>query len=195
VELTPDQFAKELPQWYQIWANANRNYFAVEEMLTNKASRVGHLSMADLVEITKVLGNPHNIRGRVQKANTEATVIHATKSAILNLGNPIEAYKSMCGIRQWGLAYRTKTLRCVCPRNYAALDSRLHMCIDRSYFPSKNEAKRYYEFLNFLDYVIEKVSESGPRNGEWFIADIEMALFQFAWDRQNRIRYVRYTSQ
>jgi hypothetical protein len=151
--------------------------------------------MADLVEITKVLGNPHNIRGRVQKANSEATVIQATKRAILNLGNPIEAYKSMCGIRQWGLAYRTKTLRCVCPRNYAALDSKLHMCIDRRYFPSRSEAKRYDEFLGFLEHVRQKVSESGPRNGKWFIADIEIALFQFAWDPKNRIKYAQCTSQ
>ncbi len=29
--------------------------------------------------------------------------------------------------------------------------------------------------------------EPGPWNGEWFIADIEIALFQFAWESRNKI--------
>ncbi|MBM3117943.1 MAG: hypothetical protein FJ006_00065 [Chloroflexi bacterium] len=187
MDLTPGAFAEQVLKWYRIWANANRNYFPVEEKLSDKASRVGYLNMVDLIEITRVLGNPHNIRGRVQTANTEATVIRATKNAILHLNEPIEAYKSMCEIRQWGLAYRTKTLRCICPRNYAALDSKIHVCIDRRYFPSRDEGKRYCEFLNFIEHIKQKVLVPGPRNGEWFIADIEMALFQFAWEPNNRI--------
>ena len=189
MELTPAQFARELPQWYQIFVKNNNSYFRVEEMLTNKASKVGYLNMADLVEITKVLGNPHNIRGRVQRANSEATVMDATKRAILNLDNPVEAYKNMCGIKQWGFTYRTKTLRCVCPRNYAALDSKLRTCVDRRYFPSRIEGKQYAEFIDFLKRVRQQVSESGPRDGEWFVADVEMALFQFACNPNNRIKY------
>ena len=182
MKLTPNEFAKQSKKWYRIWKEANPSYFPLEERLTQKARLLGYLEKADLVAITHVLGNPHNIRGRVHKANTEAEVREKTKVAIKNLANPAIAFMSMNGIKQWGLAYATKTLRCICPQNYVALDNKLHQGINRCYFPSSNEVKRYEEFLNFCRQVREKVPEPGPRKGEWFVADIEIALFQFIWN-------------
>ena len=187
--LTPNQFAKQLPKWYDIWSEHNSDYFPLEHRLTQKALRVGYLEKADLVEITRVLGNPHNIRGRVRDGNSDASVIEKTKETIKNLANPATALMSMRSIYGLGLAYATKTLRCICPQNYVALDSKLHQGINRDYFPSSNEAKRYEEFLNFCQRIRQEVSEPGPpfRGGEWFLADIEIALFQFVWYRNNKI--------
>jgi hypothetical protein len=183
MDLTPEQFAEELPKWYHRWRKHNVAYSPLEERLTKKARTLGHLEIADLVDITHVLSNPHNIRGRVKKANTEDEIREKTREAIRCLSDPVSAFENMSSIRQWGLAYASKTLRCICPRNYAALDSKLHKGIGRRYFPSRNEVERYCQFLDFCERIRQMVSVPGPReNGAWFLADIEIALFQFVWD-------------
>lgn len=183
MKLTPDQFAQELPKWYWIWRNANPGYFPVEERLTKKAEAVGFLEMADLVKITCVLGNPFNIRGKIQRANTEDEVKEKTRKAIEHFNEPALALESMMSIHRWGRTYASKTLRCICPRNYAALDSKLIESISQRYLRSRNEVKQYEEFLDLCQQIREKVSEPGPReSGAWFLADVEVALFQFVWD-------------
>ena len=188
MRLTPNQFAKQLPKWYLKWRNANPRYFPLEERLTQKANVLGYLEMDDLVEITKVLGNPYNVGGKIQKENTNDKVREKTEEAIQHLNNPAGALQSMMDVKRWGRAYASKTLRCICPRKYAALDSKLIKGISQTYLPSKNEAKRYEEFLNLCQWISQAVSVPGPReNGDWFIADIEIALFQFVWDENNKI--------
>ena len=183
MKLTPNEFAKQSKKWYRIWKEANPSYFPLEERLTQKARLLGYLEKADLVAVAIWGGNQYNISGRVQRANTDNEVREKTKVAIKNLTNPATAFMSMNSIKQWGLAYASKTLRCICPEKYAALDSKLIGGINQSYLPStNNEAKRYEEFLSFCRQVREKVPEPGPRNGEWFLTDIEIALFQFIWD-------------
>ena len=184
MNFTLEQFAKELPKWYQKWRRANPNYFPVEERLTKKAHTLGYLEIDDLVAITYVLGNPHNIKGRVKKANTEDEIREKTREAIRYLDNPASALENMRSIRQWGLTFASKTLRCICPRNYGALDSKLHEGIDRRYFPSRNEVERYCQFLDLCREIQQMVSVPRPReNGAWFLADIEIALFQFVWGK------------
>jgi len=182
MKLTPNEFAKQITKWYRIYKEHNSDYFLLEARLTEKADVVGHLSMDDLVAIAKWGGNQYNRAGKIQRVNTKDEVREKTKRAIKNLANPATAFMSMNGIKQWGLAYATKTLRCICPQNYAALDNKLHQGINRCYFPSSNEVKRYVEFLSFCQQIREKVPEPGPRKGEWFLADIEIALFQFIWN-------------
>ena len=183
MRLTPYEFAKQLPMWYRIWKEANPSYFPLETRLTQKAHTMGYLEMQDLVAITHVLGNPYNIRGKIQKENTNDEVKEKTKEAIQQLNNPASALQSMMSIKRWGRTYASKTLRCVCPQKYGALDSKLIGGINQSYLPStNNEAKRYEEFLNFCRQVREKVPEPGPRKGEWFLVDIEVVLFQFIWN-------------
>ncbi len=188
--LTPNQFAKQLPKWYNIWREFNSDYFLLEERLMHKADTLGYLEMYDLVEITKVLGNPYNIGGKIQRENTNYEVKEKTKEAIQQLNNPASALQSMMSIKRWGRTYASKTLRCICPSKYAALDSKLIRGINQSYLPStNNEARRYAEFLILCQQIRQEVSEHGPpfRGGEWFLADIEIALFQFIWDKNNKI--------
>ena len=187
MNLTPEQFAKELAKWYQKWRKANPAYFPLEERLTNKAGTLGYLQITDLVEITRILGNPFNIANRVRKANTEDEITDKTREAIRHLSNPATALTHMMSIRRWGRTYASKTLRCICPSNYVALDSKLIQGINPSYLPSKNEVERYCQFLDLCRQIRRMVSVPGAReNGAWFLADIEIALFQFVWDK-NRI--------
>jgi hypothetical protein len=184
MNLRPQQFAEELAKWYHKYGEHNAAYFPLEERLTKKADTLGHLEITDLVDITGVLGNPFNIANRVRKANTEDEVKEKTREAIRHLNNPAAALTHMMSISRWGRTYASKTLRCICPSNYVALDSKLIQGINPSYLPSRNEVERYCQFLDFCQEIQQKISELGPReNGAWFLADIEIALFQFVWDK------------
>lgn len=183
MNLTLEQFTKELPRWYQKWKRNNLEYFPLEERLTKKACTLGYLEMDDLVAITGVLSNPFNIAGRVRKANSEDEVEEKTREAIRHLSNPAKALTDIMSIRRWGRTYASKTLRCICPSNYAALDSLLIRNINPSYLPSRNEVERYCQFLDLCREILQMILVLGPReNGAWFLADIEIALFQFVWD-------------
>lgn len=86
-------------------------------------------------------------------------------------------------LKQWGRTYASKTLRCVFPQDFGGLDGKLIHGISHKYLRSASEVKRYDEFLTLCRQIRSKVSEPGPRaNGAWFLADVEMALFQFIWD-------------
>ena len=100
MKLTPNEFATQLPRWYLKWRNANIRYFPVEERLMQKARVVGYLELPDLVAVTEVLGNPYNIRGKVQRANTNEEVKEKIKEAIQHLNNPARALQSVMGIKR-----------------------------------------------------------------------------------------------
>lgn len=99
MELTSNQFASQLSGWYQKWAQVNNAYFSVEKRLSEKAFEQGYLEISDLVDITRVLGNPYSIRIRVQSNNTADSVIQKTKNAILNIGDPRKALQWLCSIK------------------------------------------------------------------------------------------------
>ncbi len=95
------------------------------------------------------------------------------------------------GIHGLGLSFATKTLRCLYPQNYGALDSKLLQWIDSTLLPRvHNETDLYLRFLELLRGLKQIVLPPRPSrrpNREWFIADIEMALFQFAWGPGHRL--------
>lgn len=190
MELSLNQFIGQVHHWYDIWARANATYFPVEKRLTEKATSKGYLEIADLVHITNVLGNPHNIRGGIQRTNTESDVIENTKNAIKNLDNPAKALRCVCSISYLGLTYGSKTLRCMCPQKHGALDSVIINGVDPQYLPSRNNYDRYADFVQLCGQIRDKVIQPGPRkDGQWFIADIEIALFQFLWGGGNKVLY------
>ena len=182
--LTPAQFARELPACYEQYTRSKYSpvWFVLETRLTAKAVNPGYLNLTDLVEIAKWGGNQYGIASRVDKANTDEDVIEATSGAIERLDDPRAALRAVLVIRQWGLAYGSKTLRAVCPQNYGALDSLLLGNIDRHYMPATEVTQLYAQFLRLCEEIRQGVAEPGPRQGKWFIADVEMGLFQFVWD-------------
>lgn len=169
-----------MPRWREKWARDNPGYFPLERRLTEKARAVGYLEKADLVEIAGVLGSRFRIGALLRKYNSDTEVRDKTREAIGLLGDPEAAYRALTSLKRWGMTYGSKTLRCVCPRDYGALDSRLHEGIDRNkYFPARDEAQKYCQFLDLLRVIRGMVVAAGPRDGEWFLADVEFALFQF----------------
>jgi hypothetical protein len=187
--LSLTQFAAELAQWFDIYAQANQEYFALEETISARTITPGFLTKNDVINIVKWGGNPHGLSGVVRRHNTDSHVETATGEAIRMLNDPRLALGRLLGkyggIHGLGLAFATKTLRCLCPQNYGALDSKLRQCIDDSLLPNiGNEIDLYLHFLAFLRELKQMASPYGPSrrpNREWFVADIEMALFQFAW--------------
>ncbi len=183
--LTPAEFAYHLPEWYEKYTKSKYfpTWVTLEKRLTRKAAEAGYLNLSDLVEIAKWGGNQYNRAGKVGRENTEEQVITKTKDAIQNLNDPRIALKALLNIKQWGLTYASKTLRAILPQNYAALDDRLLQNISRRYLSETNVYELYVQFLRLCGQIRDNVSVGGPRKDmSWFLADIEMALFQFVSD-------------
>jgi hypothetical protein len=189
--LTLQQFSGHAVKWYQRYAHSR--YFAayvrLEERLSQKASDKGYIGLADLADIADWGGNQRGIKQRLLRNNSEREVRQATQKAIRHLDNPADALRSMLDIKQWGLTYGSKTLRCISPENYPALDQKLRKAISKALLPTiydgniSSMISGYLEFLNICRDIERQVRAPGPRlGGVWFLADIEMALFQFAWD-------------
>ena len=77
----------------------------------------------------------------------------------------------------------------MCPQNYPALDQKLRKAISKALLPTiydgnvSSMIRGYLKFLEIRRDIEHQVRAPGPRSGGvWFPADIEMALFQFAWD-------------
>ncbi len=198
-QLTLAQFAVEVPRWYEKYAQSNPKYFPLEERISGKAIEQGCLTMGDVVEIvkwgSKRLGP--RLSARIGRHNKDSDIEAKTGAAVRVLNNPEGlALRRLLGgkyggIYGLGLAFATKTLRCLCPQNYGVLDSKLRQAIDASLLPNiRNEIDLYLHFLELLRELKQMASPPGPSrrpNREWFIADVEMALFQFAWYPGHRL--------
>lgn len=196
-ELTIAEFAKAVPGWYAEYTQSKyfQTYLTLELRLSQKAIGLGRLGKADLADIADWGGNQHGIRQRLLAGNTEESVGESSSKAISLLSSPADALKAILSINQWGLSYGSKTLRFVCPRNYAALDQKLRGAISKDLLPLiydgnlASMVRGYLTFLNICRKIGQQVHPPGPRpGGVWFLADIEMALFQFAWDGNTLVR-------
>ncbi len=159
----------------------------LERRLGSKARDRGRLELDDLVEIANWGGKQHGIHRRVQRENTCAEVRTRTAEAIERLDDPAAALESLLKIKQWGLTYASKTLRFICPSDYGALDSKIREAIDRTLLPriydghTSSMVNGCVRFLALCNQMRARLKERGPREGGvWFVADVEMALFQFA---------------
>ena len=186
--LTPAQFARHLPSCYSEYTLSDTfdMWVSLETTLSAKAINKGHLNLTDLVDIAVWGGNQYNRAGKVGRSNTDPDVVKITQDAIRKLDDPRAALRSLLVIKQWGLTYASKTLRALRPQRYAALDSLLLANINRIYLPASEVTELYSQFLDLCEEIRQVVSAPGPRQGKWFIADVEMGLFQFVWDG-NRI--------
>lgn len=188
MELTIDEFAGQARHWYDIYASANPRYFGVERELSAKVELNGYLEMADLVAITGVLGNPHGMSGRLQKRNSGEEVIHATHKAMEALESPADALEAVRVPDGWGLTYGSKTLRCMRPRDFGALDSVIMNGVRWKQPLPRDDGRKYSQAIDLYRQIRDRIKDPGPRqNGAWYIADVEMALFQFLWGGTNRL--------
>jgi thermostable 8-oxoguanine DNA glycosylase len=191
IALTIEQFADELPDYYQRYTQSQyyETYINLETRLSQKAKNIGYLELVDLVDIAEWGGNQHAIKKRLQAHNSPEEVKFSIKKAIQQVENPAIALRELLvGINHWGLSYASKTLRFINPQSYAALDQKLRNNIDRSLLPRiydghiDSMVKGYLSFLDICQEIRSHATAPAPRSNRWFIADIEMGLFQFVWD-------------
>ena len=186
--LTLQVFATQIGHWYEKYTQSPhfQRYRNIELGLTQKASDVGYLEPGDLLEIA-IWGSDeerHQLGTRICGNNTYSNIVTHTREAIRELDNPRHALGSLLRIRYVGPAYGSKTLRCVCPEKHAAFDYHVRKAC-QNMLPKMHdreaEVSGYVMFLEICRRLREQVTEAGPRpEGLWYIADIEMALFQFA---------------
>jgi len=135
----------------------------------------------------------HGLGTLICVSNTEDKVSQATKEAIKHINNPRDALLNLFSIKYMKLAYASKTLRCVCPQSYPACDVHTRKaCEDLGLNIDDNDVESmvagYLWFIEICRRIMERVKGQGPRpEGAWFIADIEMALFQFARSANGRL--------
>lgn len=189
--LTLVEFSSQALKWYEQYTQSSYfvTYVKLEQRLSQKAMDKGYLEVVDLADIADWGGNQRGIKQRVQRGNSGDQVKQATTEAIRKLDSPSNALRAVLSINQWGLTYASKTLRFVCPRDYPALDQKLRKAINKTLLPTiydgniNSMVRGYLRFLELCRKIKHQVSVPGPRSaGEWFIADIEMAVFQFVWD-------------
>lgn len=112
----------------------------------------------------------------------------STKNAISHLNNPVAALDELLsGIKQRGLSYASKTLRFIDPAKYPALDDKIRKnaqsLLPKIYDGHLNSMLNGYQNFPVICQQIQNyVTAPTPRSNKWFIADIEMGLFQFVWN-------------
>lgn len=195
---TVQEFVLALSDWYNLYTQGKyyQGAMELEEILGKKAASNGWFEREDLYKIACWGGNQHGVGSGMRKCNSDSKVRNATSDAIRNLSDPECAFRALrTGIKSWGLSYASKTLRFICPQRYGALDSLIrHSLI--GVLPRINnghlnsEIRGYVRFLEFCEELKSHKLPKNPNrpNGEWYIADIEVALFQFASkDEESRI--------
>jgi len=187
--LTQQEFAVQIGYWYEKYTQAPhfQRYKNIERRLTKKVSDIGYLEPRDFLEIA-IWGSDeerHRLGTRICNNNTYDEIVTHTRDAIRELDNPKRALEKLLNIRNIGPSYGSKTLRCMCPEKHAAFDlhvrrackNMLPQMLDR-----EAQLTGYVRFLEICQRLRELVTEIGPRpGGMWYVADIEMAIFQFAF--------------
>jgi len=184
--LTLTQFATEAPEWYAKYTESPHfeQYKGLEAGLSRKAQDVGYLEKGDLYWITLWGGDQkrHGLGTNICNSNSAEDVIKYTQEAIKHLHNPNEALKRLFRIKYVKLSYGSKVLRCISPQSYPAFDKHIIEALGLPEMEDcESQAAGYQWFINICHRIREGIPKnSGPRGGAWFIADVEMAIFQFS---------------
>ena len=188
MEISLDEFALDLPEWYEKYTQSSyfSGYCYLLGCLPLKAARFGHLDLEDLCAIADWGGNQRGIKQRLRKHNTQWEVQAKTSEAIRYFYKPKWAIGAVLDLEHWGLTYASKTLLFMDPSNYAALDGWIRTGL-KQLLPPIREADRasmirgYLAFLEICRKLQDGVRITGPGpQGEWRVADIQQAVFQFA---------------
>jgi len=189
-KLNLQEFATQIEYWYHRYTKSDHfhRYKNIEAGLTQKASDIGYLEPGDLLEIAIWGGDEerHQLGTQICQNNTYQDVVQHTREAINNLNTPGDALRSMMRVTYVGPSYGSKALRCVCPEKHAAFDTHVRKAL-KNMLPEmtnrETEVIGYIGFLEICSRLRELVNVPGPRSGgSWYIADIEMALFQYAFE-------------
>ena len=190
MKLTLKGFVDQLAYWYKKYTESPNfaQYQNLETGLSQKASDVGYLEKSDLLWIA-IWGNDekrHQLGTLICNNNTGESVVAHTRKAIQSLSSPQGALRSLMLIMFVGPACGSKALRCIYPQEYGAFDIHVRKaCTD--FLPTMDdreaEITRYLGFLAICHRLRGQMTVPGPRpKGLWYVADVEMGIFQFAYE-------------
>jgi hypothetical protein len=186
--LSLDEYVGQLPAWYRKYSLSEffEEYARLEANLSQEASTLGYLDKGELMGIAIWGGDEdrHELGSLIVANNSDDVVREHTMRAICRLDSPEDALRSLLAIDYVGPAYGTKTLRCVDPERHAAFDVHVRRAC-AELLPTmedrEGEICGYVMFLHVCKTLRERLTAKGPRpDGSWYMADIEMAIFQFA---------------
>ena len=188
-QATVEEFCSDLRNWYDV-STYNEYWVGWNELLDRlpeKAETLGYFDVLDLCAIADWGGNQHGIKQQMQSRNTPDEVKQATSLAITQLDNPAGAMRAIVSVNYWGVSYGSKTLTFMRPTEYAILDSwiqkALEHVIPRIHSYASSVARGYVSYLKCCRELQTNVAVPPPvatTNGQWRIADIGQALFEFA---------------
>ena len=191
--LTLDQFSRVLPEWYGA-STHNEFHDGWKELLgrlPETANQLGYFDMRDLSDVADWGGNQHGVKQRMQLHNTPDEVKAATSQAIRHLDDPDRAMREVARVKHWGVAYGSKTLTFMRPQDYAILDrwirrALVHVIPEITDGRVGSVARGYVAYLDCCRALQLKVAARPPvatAKGQWRIADIGQAIFEFARSR------------
>ncbi len=184
------EFVDQLAYWHKKYTESP--YFAqyqnLEAGLSQKAFDVGYLEKSDLLWIA-IWGSDekrHQLGTLIGNNNTSESVVAYTRQAIQSLASPRDALRNLMLINYVGPAYGSKTLRCIYPREYGAFDIHVRKAC-ANFLPTMDDREAeitgYLGFLHICSNLRNQVTVPGPSpKGLWYVADIEMGIFQFAYE-------------
>lgn len=139
-------------------------------------------------KVCKWGGHP-GIGGRVLKHNTLADIRSALQDAISHLSEPTsDLVAAMCAVNRvkylGSLSFASKHLRFLCPDLCPVFDSYLQAALPYSF-----DGTGYSLFAADCLRLAQELTKRGAvspwpgRDGQWFAADVEAAIFQFIRSR------------
>lgn len=140
------------------------------------------LLIKDLVKRVCKWGGYSGIGGRVLERNKLSNIQSCFRQALSllksNPPNVKKALSAITGLNSLGISFASKHLRFLCPQRCPAFDSVLRQELTYPFNPIG-----YQEFAEDCFLIASRLYASGTENplgrerGQWFVADVEMALF------------------
>jgi hypothetical protein len=138
-------------------------------------------------------GNQQNVLGKFSKVVRANGYEAFLRKVVDSLDDRSVALEAATAIKGFGLTYGSKLLRFCRPRDYGALDSRIHKALKNelgaasSYIPTiQRQYKTFLDLLHEYQRRLESTKVLRPAYGsrkattEWTAAEVEMALFAWA---------------
>lgn len=168
-------------------------YIELLNRLSSKAERCGYLDIEDLNAIAE-WGNLREPE-RLLK-NTTRAVRRQTSRAISRIHDPYSAIQEIMNLKGLDIVFGSKTLTLINPSSYAILDCHVDNAL-KKLLPKATKKRtnflvdledrrkrRYIKFLNICSDLQCRVTGPCPEpHGQWRIAEIGQAIFQFGQSR------------
>ena len=166
------------------YLRANPKVPEIEKRLRENA-RQGCLDKADIREVvlwgSKKIGA--RLWSRIDRNNTDGEIERYTAEAIKALPDSAAALEHVRRIYGLGESFGSKVVAFMHPEGTPVLDRVVNDCLGNA----DNWTGLYRDFIALCEHIAAAQPEgSGPREGIWFLRDIEMALFQFAWPEKGK---------